>query len=1348
MNKQKVGLFATADFKCRLYGSRYWTYLKGNEWHYLEFEPEDIVEFASDEYVENIQVRGAVKDIHVDISELTSISNSFRDMNTIESASVVSSNEITEAVDTFKNSSIKEFDVPMMSLVIADGMFDGTTNLDELKIDASELESLESANRMFANSSVQVIASLSGFSKEKISELLLGSDPVKIDELDLTRADENSLRTLAIDTGNVVSDFNIFISRDRVVFAKSYTKVNDVDDSMNIEYDISTKEDILYHDKNDIKDSLDTDIDDNMNIEYDISTDEILYSHEQDTVSDDLDNSVDDSMNIEYDISTDSNAYSHEEVVTIDDELDTVLDESLELEYDFATLDGERIEHEESAVDDNLKTEYDDNFDVEYDVSSSGFNSDTHEPISVDDGMSSDYDSSFNTEYDLSVSGFGSYSHEDISVDDGMDTDADETMTLEYDVVSKNSLFKHDENDAETGLSEEYDDDKYVEYDVDSVNTDIPVYIRKDHTVSVGLDETYDSNYNFEMDICPLKEVVDPFGDGSCVYATSASNRLELIRQRVMSDEDLEDIRWSKKFESLHRFPIYSSEGGEESDDEARSASHNNIYGRFMVRTPPAYTEFLYVYSIETLNSNDESVIMFGVGIIKQDDGRIQFFVNTRYDPDEEDVTSVYAGDLSDDIYFNAVTDFSFALVHSNDDNNSEYDIYINGEVIAQNIVILKSDDNIPSTSKYYLSAENGSTKNNLGLMGVQAFNRRIDSDEIKFLDTITQRGETSAIRRNGPVTLYFDFDVEYSYSDDENGDKIWNELDSRTEEIVDGSLIRENGIVNIRTDYEYVFWVRTDKLNVKREIFEHMNIKQGMQMVYASSKFYLASMYHARMANIPNVTSISSIAQEAWLSSLHVDVTENTKYLTRLCRDARIAEMSTIDMSKRQEKMYIYEAFLRANIYMSGNILFPRKTGEYMEPIDDRHYYYDMFSYSSFTLFPYIEMVARGLKDLDRSPFMSMNTKYMLYSIIKIVEDANDEDYINSPISGGETSGLVGVTSENLMFSGLDINEFFYSTETSRRITALRDLPKATSLYSRYVDRSYQKETDVFSLFSNVNDELTEKLKPLTRSATYDILEDPDWAPTFKVLDTLIQSRHLRLSTRFGVIGNRIAYMEDDSTIRVAMEPSLHDDNLCFAMDKIELDSQWHWFSIDGSLAVQNDDDSLTLYDADSGNERTIDNFKIDNAVMMRDESERWASGSIICGIERDEIDPDGGSGQQLSSTVKITGTSRTTTKYITVENNSDEVAEVAIGTQIGAPVYVLKKQYEDDNGTMKHVSSTICRYNTGATDDFDVYELPVVATHIYPVAGESNEFVCVDNRSDDELGDEPRRFARCFCV
>jgi len=609
MSTRKVSIYASNTFRYRIYGSRSWITLRGEEWHDLEFQPGDVVEFGSTSTVDNLKIRGAVKDVKIEDSEITSLNQSFMDLSELQFVEVASSTQITSAVEAFKNSSLSNVVMPTVSLVVADNMFENTKNVSTIQLSPSNLKS---ANEMFKHSSVNRVESMSSFSGQGAKEMFLRADPEYIGSLDLTNLDEDSIRSTIVESDKVISELDLFISRKRIMFTKKYERLpeNIANDDMSIEFDLKTKE-YIAHEEFSNEDGLSTGSDEYQAFEFDMKTKEYV-AHDALEIVDGLPENIDDSMEIEYDIAT-KEVYAHE-VYEIKDGLPTEID------------DNQLIELDVKCTNNDIPANQREEFEVE---------------TGLDESMDDDtYVLEITSEIQNTT--IPMHQREELEVDTGLDIDFDPdayTIEIDYNILNNSvQMSRRDEFEVDTGLDTGFDD----------------------------------STYTLEFDIVPESDIVDPFDDGSCVYMIGKNNCCDRISDDAFPDPANgwdKSYTFTKFGGSVVMSPIGGYMCNIIADAGVREETYKNIYLRVKWKTIPDSDQYYHAFGCII---DETGPTKFLIGFIKNSDGTLTAIVGNRDNDDDDFVTRIESDDLLP-LVQNGDDEFSIAIIETAEDSGEYY---------------------------------------------------------------------------------------------------------------------------------------------------------------------------------------------------------------------------------------------------------------------------------------------------------------------------------------------------------------------------------------------------------------------------------------------------------------------------------------------------------------------------------------------------------------------------------------------------------------------------------------------------------------------------------------------------
>ncbi len=292
---RKIILSADNIFKYRLYGSRSWTILTAGE-HEVEFSAGDRVEISSTSTVSHVKIKGHVKDVFVDSSEIETLDDSFSGTPSLDSVVINSSSQIKSMSGTFRDSGIVSFNIPTDDVVSFDSAFAETTRISDIDIVTSSASSLDNA---FSDSSAKNIGDISSYSGSA-SSLLTGSKVVYLDggfnAGDLVGSDISRSEL----SNKMISEMDIVFCRGKVAEVKDYRVIDDnvIDESMNFEMSIEPSE--IFTREPVTEESSDA-IDESMMFEMDIEPHEIITRGDF-SIGEGLDDTFDGYMNLEADI--------------------------------------------------------------------------------------------------------------------------------------------------------------------------------------------------------------------------------------------------------------------------------------------------------------------------------------------------------------------------------------------------------------------------------------------------------------------------------------------------------------------------------------------------------------------------------------------------------------------------------------------------------------------------------------------------------------------------------------------------------------------------------------------------------------------------------------------------------------------------------------------------------------------------------------------------------------------------------------------------------------------------------------------------------------------------------------
>jgi hypothetical protein len=525
----KVKMYADNAFRYRLHGSRSWISLSGGEWHYANFNDGDRVEFSSTSSVANIKIIGAVSNINIEKSELSSLDGSFERNKSMSTAVVNSSTQIETMDSSFADSGIVTLTLDSSNIKSAVKAFENTKDLRVLNFDSSNLKD---STDMFAGSKVESIDSLSNMRDSTMTGMF--DDAKNLRTLASIDLRDSLLTSEDIDVSeDLMVAMGIEFSRKKIIVNKIYSVVEDnvIDDDYSFELDIQVKELTKTRESTpDVNDGLSTDIDGSQNIELDIKVKGLEKTRESTPdVNDGLDSVIDVSQNIELDIKVKNEDLPNprREPVIVDTGLDTSIDSV--------------------------------NYTLEMDIER------THELLPIS-------------------------RREPVVVNTGLDTSIDSlNYTLEMDVQKATdplAFARREPVVVDTGLDTTSDSSNYTfEMDIHKAGL-LDIARREPVTVDTGLDTTSDpSTYTLEMDIFAGYEDIDPFGDGSCVYYVGRDNQTELIEGSTFSGysggwmsspEELRPGRYGK----VHR-PQKGVEANPITNTDALKNLYRNIYIQF-----------------------------------------------------------------------------------------------------------------------------------------------------------------------------------------------------------------------------------------------------------------------------------------------------------------------------------------------------------------------------------------------------------------------------------------------------------------------------------------------------------------------------------------------------------------------------------------------------------------------------------------------------------------------------------------------------------------------------------------------------------------------------------------------
>ena len=585
-------------------------------------------------------------------------------------------------------------------------------------------------------------------------------------------------------------------------------------------------------------------------------------------------------------------------------------------------------------------------------------------------------------------------------------------------------------------------------------------------------------------------------------------------------------------------------------------------------------------------------------------------------------------------------------------------------------------------------------------------------------------------VRKYYPVVLEFAYDVEYS--SDEGS--TWTTLAANTRAEIQAADLPDSGKVMVRSTADNATSIDRSLLGIDNRIMKSFNIRNGKNLTTLEGLFKYLNIEKVRINNIPAVATMKDAFYKFTGKQVYVAHAPECLNYESTYNRATINEVSGIDKSNDTRITRFYATFHYANIKRLGSILFPRNVdGTPVENYGHGDEYAYMFAYSNIELFPYFEFISEGAYYASGKyqPFYYTNSKYFLYSKFNIYED--NYIFCASPVSGGHSSSYINSFSFkncDLKFAGFDIDEKFEITADRDRSYGFTYMSDAESFFSRYVDRTVSSYSDITSSFDGLKPELIEKLEPLKRSATYDILEDAKWIPVFSELEVYDGSQLID-SGMLSAVNDRIVKI-DNGNKYVSKWADRHDDNLVFDEPVAHgLVSDSVWYSRNGFYAVQDGDD-LKTYD-DQGNLLATITGVTPNFAQMN------ADGTKLYVVTGERIDKSQAAGQNVTNTITVYNTADGSSTQFSVTNEDDHEITGVYCSDDEAYIQLLDVGYVDAGGALVLDNSKVRSMTQTGSEELST-DLSEAVNEVFPSFAESAEFVCV-NRAVS-----PIKVVRCF--